>query len=231
MIRNLLLAAIAAGMVAGIVATMSQAVKVIPLIIQAETYETPGAAAESHAHDAATPAHVHDHEAWSPDDGMERLAYTLLSNIIAGVGFACLLGAAIMFSNRQVSLKTGAAWGAAGFFVFSLAPALGLPPELPGTEAADLTARQGWWLLTVVSTGAGLALIAFPRRVWFKALGVALIVLPQVIGAPHPESHGGPVPAALAAEFAVASLATALVFWVVLGSALGGLLERFGRPA
>jgi len=233
MIRNLLLAAIAAGMLAGVVATAAQSVKVIPLILEAETYETAGeaAAAPAHSHDAATPAHSHDAEAWGPEDGIERLAYTLLANILAGVGFACVLGAAIMFSNRQVSLRTGAVWGAAGFLVFSLAPALGLPPELPGTEAADLTARQGWWILTVVATAAGLALIAFPRQVWFKALGAALVVLPQVIGAPHPETHGGLAPATLAAEFAVASLATAAVFWIVLGSTLGGFLERLGRPA
>jgi cobalt transporter subunit CbtA len=233
MIRNLLLAAIAAGMLAGVVATAAQAVRVIPLILHAETYETAEAPGVSptHAHDAAAPAHAHDTEAWAPEDGLERLAYTLLSNIIAGVGFACVLGAAIMFSNRQVSLKTGAVWGAAGFLVFSLAPALGLPPELPGTEAAELTARQGWWLLTVVATAAGLAFIAFPRRVWFKALGVALMVLPHVIGAPHPEAHGGLAPGALAAEFAVASLVTAAVFWVVLGSTLGGFLERLGRTA
>ena len=233
MIRNLLLAAIAAGMLAGVVATAAQAVRVIPLILQAETYETAEApvASPTHAHDAAAPAHVHDSEAWAPEDGLERLVYTLLSNIIAGVGFASVLGAAIMFSNRQVSLKTGAVWGAAGFLVFSLAPALGLPPELPGTEAAELTARQGWWLLTVVSTAAGLAFIAFPRRVWFKALGVALMVLPHVIGAPHPETHGSLAPGALAAEFAVASLVTAAVFWVVLGSTLGGFLERLGRTA
>jgi cobalt transporter subunit CbtA len=233
MIRNLLLAAIAAGMLAGVVATATQAVRVIPLILHAETYETAEAPAASptHAHDAAAPANVHDGEAWAPEDGLERLAYTLLANIIAGVGFACVLGAAIMFSNRRVSLKTGAVWGAAGFLVFSLAPALGLPPELPGTEAAGLTVRQGWWLLTVVSTAAGLAFIAFPRRVWFKALGVALMVLPHVIGAPHPETHGGLAPGALAAEFAVASLVTAAVFWVVLGSTLGGFLERLGRTA
>jgi cobalt transporter subunit CbtA len=232
MIRNLLLAAIAAGMLAGVVATAAQAVRVIPLILEAETYETAEApAASPTTHDAAAPAHVHDGEAWAPEDGLERLVYTLLSNIITGVGFACVLGAAIMFSNRQVSLKTGAVWGAAGFLVFSLAPALGLPPELPGTEAAELTVRQGWWLLTVVSTAAGLAFIAFPRRVWFKALGVALMVLPHVIGAPHPETHGGLAPGALAAEFAVASLVTAAVFWVVLGSTLGGFLERLGRTA
>jgi cobalt transporter subunit CbtA len=233
MIRNRLLAAVAAGMLAGVVATAAQSVKVIPLILKAETYETAGTptAAASHDHGTASPAHAHDADAWAPKDGLERLAYTLMSNIIAGVGFACVLGAAIMFSNRQVSLKTGAVWGAAGFLVFSLAPALGLPPELPGTEAAGLTARRGWWLLTVVSTAAGLAFIAFPRLVWFKALGVALMVLPHVIGAPHPETYGGLAPGALAAEFAVASLVTAAVFWVVLGSTLGGFLERLGRPA
>lgn len=242
MIRNLLLAAVAAGMLAGVVATAAQSVKVIPLILKAETYESPGApataathdhgaATPAHEHHVAAPAHEHDFNAWAPADGLERLAYTFMANIIAGVGFACVLGAAIMFSNRRVSLKSGALWGAAGFLAFSLAPALGLPPELPGTDAAELTSRQGWWILTTISTAAGLAMIAFPRRVWLKALGVALIVLPHAIGAPQPETHGALAPAALAAEYAVASLATAALFWLVLGSTLGGFLDRLGRPA
>lgn len=233
MIRRLLLAAIAAGVLAGVVATVAQSVRVIPLILQAETYETAGAtAAPAHEDAVGTAAHdrhAHDHGAWAPDDGLERLAYTLLANLIAGVGFACVLGAGMMFADHQGSLTSGALWGAAGFLAFTLAPAVGLPPELPGVEAADLTARQGWWLLTALLTAAGLALLALPKSLLLKMLGAALIVVPHAIGAPHPEIHGGLAPAALAAEFAVASLITAAIFWLVLGAGLGGFLERFAR--
>lgn len=249
MIRRLLFAAIAAGLIAGVFTTAVQAVKVVPLILLAETYEaqTPaeaapatGAATSSDAHDHSpkahdhgenASAHHHDHSGWAPSDGIERTAFTLLANILAGVAFACLLGAAIMFSNQRVCMKTGMVWGAAGYFAFTLAPALGLPPELPGMAAAEVTARQGWWVLTAVASGAGIAAIAFAPKTWFKIAGVALLLLPHVIGAPQIETHGGSVPAELASEFAVASLATAALFWLVLGGSLGGILNRLESKA
>jgi adenosylcobinamide kinase/adenosylcobinamide-phosphate guanylyltransferase len=48
-------------------------------------------------------------------------------------------------------------WGLAGFAVFTLAPGLGLPPELPAMPAADLLARQVWWIGTAAATAIGLA--------------------------------------------------------------------------
>ncbi|MEI2612914.1 MAG: CbtA family protein [Candidatus Promineifilaceae bacterium] len=39
---------------------------------------------------------------------------------------------------------------------FQLAPAFGLPPELPGMAAADLGARQVWWCGTALATGVGI---------------------------------------------------------------------------
>ena len=68
------------------------------------------------------------------------------------------------------------AWGLAGFAAFTLAPNLGLPPELPAMPAADLLARQAWWIGTVVATAAGLALIVFGRSPWFAVLGIALLL-------------------------------------------------------
>ena len=52
---RILLAAIAAGLIAGLLMTPVQAVKVVPLIVQAETYETGG-------HDHAAAAAAHDTE-------------------------------------------------------------------------------------------------------------------------------------------------------------------------
>ncbi len=238
MIRNLFFAAIAAGLLAGVFATGAQLLKVVPLILEAETYETAtstSGSAQTHAHgETATGGHSHDHghgDAWAPEDGFERILSTLMANILAGVAFACLLGAAIMFSNRDVTAANGLLWGLAGFFVFSLSPALGLAPELPGMDAAALGSRQGWWILTVVCSAAGLGLIAFGSHVAFKIAGVVLLVVPHVVGAPQIEAHSGPVPAGLSAEFAVASLATAALFWLVLGSSLCGLLDRFDRKA
>jgi cobalt transporter subunit CbtA len=98
--------------------------------------------------------------------------------------------------------------------------------------AADLFARQVWWLGTVAATAAGLALIAFRGKAAWSILGVALIVLPHVVGAPQPESHESPIPAALHHQFIVAVTVTNLIFWVSLGAIVGLVRQRFlGQPS
>jgi Probable cobalt transporter subunit (CbtA) len=62
---------------------------------------------------------------------------------------------------RQRELAAGLDLGLGGFVAFNLASALGLPPDLPGTEVASLEARQIWWLATVVLTRVGLAMLVF----------------------------------------------------------------------
>ena len=61
--------------------------------------------------------------------------------------------------------------------------------------------------------------------------GVLLIVLPHVFEAPRSGGFDSAVPAALAAEFAVASLAANLVFWAVLGALAAAALGRRNRDA
>ena len=84
--------------------------------------------------------------------------------------------------------------GSAGFTVFALAPALGLPPLPPGMEAAGLVQRQVWWIVTATTTAIGLGLIVFPRRLVYPVIGVGLLILPHLIGAPEPPEIGGRVP-------------------------------------
>jgi cobalt transporter subunit CbtA len=78
-----------------------------------------------------------------------------------GIGFALLLVVVSELAGGIANWRQGAFWGLAGFAVFTLAPGLGLPPELPAMPAADLVSRQVWWIGTVLATAAGLALIAF----------------------------------------------------------------------
>jgi cobalt transporter subunit CbtA len=238
MISRILLVAIVAGAVAGVFAQGAQMLGVTPLIHQAESYENSG---DGHAHGEDAHAHAqsatstaadsHTHgSAWVPADGIERHSFTLLTNVLTGVAFGFLLTAAIAFSGRDVTLGEGIAWGAAGFAVFSLAPAIGLPPELPGSQAADVGDRQLWWAATAAATAAGLAAAVFANHKALKALGLAIIALPHIIGAPHPEAlSASPLPAELAAEFVVASLVTALAFWVMLGGLTGYLYERWAQ--
>lgn len=233
MIGRILIIALIAGAVAGLVVTGVQVLRVVPLIQQAETYEqaAPGDANQAHAQHGHSHDTAHDHEAWAPEDGLERMAYTLLANVLTGIGFALLLNAALAVYGRPVGLRQGVLWGLAGFGVFALAPAIGLPPELPGSHAADLFARQAWYFGTIFATGAGLAMAVFLAPLGLRVLGAVLIVVPHVIGAPHPAELGGPTPPELAAMFVVASLLATAVLWLVLGAVSGYLHQRFAEQA
>jgi cobalt transporter subunit CbtA len=155
--------------------------------------------------------------------------------VLVGVGFGLLLSGA--FALRQglgggrIDARSGVLWGLGGFAAFALAPAFGLPPELPGSLAGDLAARQAWWLATAAATAAGLALIAFAPRPAWKLAGAAALALPHVVGAPAPAHLGGAAPPELAASFAAASLVAAALFWIVLGGVGGWLYARLDAKA
>ncbi len=215
MLRRVLFTALTAGMLAGLLVSVLQSLTVTPLILEAERYEHSAAAGGQAA-------------AWAPRDGAERVAYTVLADVLTGVGFAMLLAAGFALHGGAVDLRAGILWGLGGFAAFALAPALGLPPEPPGMTAAGLAARQGWWLATAAATAGGLALMVFAGAVVVKALGVAAIVAPHLIGAPHPgAAEATALPAALPAEFVAASLVVSALFWIVLGGLSGWLYGRF----
>jgi len=113
-------------------------------------------------------------------------------------------------------------WGVAGYLVFFVAPALGLPPELPGTEAAPLRDRQVWWTATVIFSAAGLGFAAFGKSIAVRALGLALIAAPHIVGAPVPAVHGGTAPPELVRAFTRAAYLANAAFWLALGALAGG---------
>jgi cobalt transporter subunit CbtA len=237
-LRVFLTVALLAGVAAGFVNWGIQTFGTTPLILEAETYENaapaeaaatePAAEATTHTHADGT-EHVHDAGAWEPSDGWERNLYTLGADVITGVGFALLLTAAIVFFGKGADWRRGLLWGLAGFACFTLAPSLGLPPELPGTEAAPLVQRQLWWIGTAIATGAGLYAAARLRNIAGYAIAVVLIALPHVIGAPHPETPGGLAPEELEHKFIIVAVATSLVFWLVLGGLAGALFKRYAK--
>ncbi len=257
--RNIVFAAIAAGILAGIILGTLQHFQITPIILGAEMYEItdevkPQVTAEAHDHtnpthhtpekmaehlaaiDAATNEHSaqtteshsggdhhHDPEAWSPEDGAERIFYTYLSSSLMAIGFALVIISGMSLSGKN-SIKAGALWGLAGYISFFVAPTLGLPPEIPGMEAAALEGRQSWWLLTVLLTTIGLGLLAFGKGA-LRWSGLLVITIPHVLGAPQPAMHGFSHPdatavAALEALVGQFEIATAIVngiFWVCLG--------------
>ena len=245
MIVRLLLAALAAGLIAGMAMTPAQYVKTVPLILQAEAYEGDaghhhdhGAADAEPAQEAGTAGHDHDDHAHAADDhgdgsmfGFGRLGDTVVANLVAGAGFALVLAAAALlagveFPAGRSAVIRGVLLGAAGWFCVQLAPSLGLPPAVPGFPHADLDARQGWWMITVAASAAGIWLIAMRPEWPAKVLGVAIVLAPHVWGAPVPSDLSSDVPAYIASAYAVASLATTLFFWLLLGGLLGHFLSR-----
>ena len=210
------------GGLAGLILGGMQQIAVVPMILEAETYET-GGDEESEA----APGDEAEVEPWAPEDGAERTFWTVLNSMLVGIGFGLLLSACYALRGR-VTWQGGILWGLAGFAVFNLAPSLGLPPELPGDAAAGLEQRQVWWVLTAAVTAAGLWIIAFQPRPYLKLFGVALLVLPHVFGAPHPDVHGGLVPDELRTSFAIATMLTNAVFWVLLGVFTALLYRHFG---
>lgn len=213
-----------AGILAGLLLTLIQQVRVVPLILEAEKYEQ--------GVETVNPANAsveHEHGAWQPENGWERNLFTAAANIVVALGFALLLGAAVALRGINPDWRSGLLWGLGGYAVFFVAPALGLPPELPGTEAAALTHRQLWWVTTSLFTAAGLAATVFSARRAVKILGVVLLTVPHLVGAPQPYIHGGAAPAELARAFIVATFVANAVFWLSLGGLFGFLHRRLAN--
>ncbi|ODS01982.1 cobalt transporter [Methyloceanibacter superfactus] len=231
--RNIVIVAAIAGALAGLAMTVAQQLTTVPMIVKAEVYEEQGdATATAHEHGAETAAHDHDHgEGWAPADGAERTFFTFAANMVTGVGFALLLVAVSELFGGIANWRQGVFWGLAGFVVFTLAPGLGLPPELPAMPAAELGARQAWWLGTVLATAIALGLLFYSRSLVAVLAAIALLVAPHVIGAPQPVSYESPIPEGLHHSFVVAVVMTALLFWVLLGGLAGFFRERFIHAA
>ncbi|APG91830.1 CbtA family protein [Sinorhizobium americanum] len=260
MIVKTLLAAVVAGLIAGVFMTGAQELRVTPLILHAEEFEgeAPAAtgqpageqpAATDHQQHSSlsgaptlsemlaalspvTPAYAHEgeeHEEGGIMFGMSRFSGTLAANLVTGAGFSLLLAGISLMIGYPITLANGALWGAFGWLAVHLLPAVGLPPELPGFPAAELSDRQLWWGATVLLSAVGLYLLALRPELVAKLAGLVLVAAPHLYGAPQPPDISSNVPAVLGAEFAVAALATTLAFWLVLGIVSGFINDRFLR--
>lgn len=224
MLRTLLASALFAGLIAGLFAAGLQQAFLVPLITQAELYET-GAAIHFGA-EAAAPA---GHGAEAAGANVSRHLLTVLMTVLTTCGFALILVAGFALAERmglaRIDHRSGLLFGLAGFAAVQLMPSLGLSPELPGAAAAELAARQLWWLGTVMATAGGLALIAWGGNT-LRVAGAVLIALPHLVGAPHPEAFEGVVPPELSALFAARVLAVGALAWAALGALAGHFWSR-----
>jgi cobalt transporter subunit CbtA len=234
--------AILIGIVTGAVLTCLQIVSLNPIIFAAESYEMEpapaDAAADGHGDHSHDHGHAHDANAWAPEDGFERTAYSFFANVLASTGFAAILLALMsqfwLARGRSISWPQGLLWGLAGYLALFVAPAIGLAPEIPGVVAAPVEHRQLWWALTAVSVSIGLGLFAF-SPVKFRALGLLFLVIPYIVGAPqidgpmfqHADASAVEALTYLHQQFVVISAITNLVFWLLLGIACRFVFNRW----
>ncbi len=219
---RIILSVVLVGLAAGLLMGLIQHVRLTPLILEAETFEH-----VAHGHGAD--AHSHGDHVWSPAEGLERTFYTTMTAMLTAIGFALVLAGFSFVTNLPVTGSNGWLWGLCGFFAVSFAPAIGLPPELPGMPAAELNARVFWWMSCIGLTVMGLYLLhrSFSD---VRALVPALVVLgmPHILFTP-PKAvvEASQVPAHLAAQFVTASLGANLVMWIVIGVGLGYASKKF----
>jgi cobalt transporter subunit CbtA len=226
MIGRVLLAAILAGLVGGLLMGVIQHVRLTPMILQAETFEhvahghgdTAGAATQEHLHEAANA---------QSSFGLGRTADTFAMTVLTGIGFALFMTGISFATARPITLFNGWLWGLCGFLAVAFAPSIGLPPELPGMVAASVQSRHFWWIGTIALTGLGLWQMTRAAAWQQKLLALVPILLPHVLGAPKAPAEATQVPAALAAQFATNSLAANFVMWIAIGTLLGFIIDRW----
>ncbi|MEP7083514.1 MAG: CbtA family protein [Betaproteobacteria bacterium] len=217
MFARIVAAAALAGLLAGLLLSALQQVAIAPLILAAEVREDAARAAGNLPHADPDTDHAH---AWTPAGPRQRLAATAAANIAVATGFALLL-AALMSLRDASGWRAGLAYGAAGYAVVFVAPALGLPPELPGSASAPLQVREVWWIATVIASAAGLGLIAFTRKPALRAAGIMLLLAPHAVGAPQPAAHDALHPAAAVTDFIRATYLVNGALWLALGGLVG----------
>lgn len=212
--RGIVLGALLAGTIAGVVATVAHQIWTVPLIEKAEAYPPPPGAEPSP-------------QGWEPADGFQRTASTAVADIVTSIATALLLLAAYVVRGHEVNWLRGLHWGLGAFAALTLWPNLGLPPYLPGQAMARHLDRQIWWSVTAIMAVAGLLLLLYARKILPVLGGLLLLALPQIYGAPLPQSYNSAIPESLAHQFLVASVLTNLVFWLLVGSLTGLFYERF----
>lgn len=231
MLRRLLLSALIAGLLGGLVATIAQAALVWPLIEKAEALEAARASAAQPGAQGQPRASDHAHAA---RPSVPSWFTAGLANIVVGVGFALLLAGGLLLARSAGGMARGAAWGCGGFLAFVAAPALVLPVLPPGVEAGDLGTRQLIWVATALATASGLMLATLARRPWLRGCGVAMIAAPHALVGVAFAGIGALPPmdgetAALRGRYLHALFLAAGLFWLTLGASGGAIWARLAR--
>lgn len=252
LLRRLIWLGLVAAVLVGTVHWLLVQWQAVPIIFAAEAMEdrkvsaaldVPSGHEHDHQHGSAAGGHSHEHEAWKPADGFERSAWTWVASVLLQFGLALGLLVALAFASQRQSaaaapMRTSLVLAATGFFCLFAWPALGLPPEIPGADAALLGSRQAWWALAAGCAAVAVASAVLLRGSWRWALAVALLAIPFVVGAPHVgsdpfagfDANSATQMRRLADQFVWVTVGTSLSQWLMLGLTCGLLAQRWLVP-
>lgn len=205
-IKALIVASLWSGVLAGLLLTAVEQVKVIPLLLNTEVY----AQTTQTTNEPNTP----DAESLLPKTDQKLTFSKSIANISQAIAFALLLGAVGNLRGGLGGWRVGLLWGLAGYAVFFIAPSIGLSAELPNVQSANLKDRQIEWLMTVSDTSLGLWLLSFAKTHTNKFFGAVLLIAPYLMTAP---THVSPIPAELDQSLILANA----LFWLALGALMG----------
>ena len=212
MFKKIITTALFAGFIVGVVSALLQLIYVQPILLHAELYETGSLThfGENNSQGA------HHNSAFD----FQRNGLSILFSALIYTGYAIILVSLLAYAS-SLNLKIGNVrsilFVVCGFFAVQLAPAFGLPPELPGAAAAELFPRQIWWFFCVLVTILGIWIVSFSQKIPYVLIGIIIILVPHIVGAPEPEFFVGPTPPELASHFASRTLALGAASWVLLG--------------
>lgn len=215
-LARVLVSALFAGIVAGLISALLQLMFVQPVLLHAELYESGELV---HFGSAAVSAHPE-----LPGFNALRDGMSILFAALVYTGYAMILIALMSIAEQrghEITPRNGILWGLSGFIAFHFAPGLSLAPEVPGVASADLGLRQIWWFSTVISAGLAMWLLAFGKNSIAYGIAALLLLAPHVIGAPMPSTFTGPVPTEIGSLFTARAFGIGMVSWVILGACAG----------
>jgi hypothetical protein len=241
--RDFLIRGLLAGLVAGLAAFAVAYVVGEPTVRAAIAMEQAGDehAGDGHVHAGAAEPSAADEVPRS----LQSTAGLLTGTLVAGVTFGGLMGVlsalALGRLGRLGIRATTLTIAGIGFVAIYAVPFLAYPPNPPGVGGSESIGYRTavYFLITAISLIAAITAIMVGRRMarrwgaWYAGLaavgGYLVVTLTAVALMPAINEVPDGFPAPLLFNFRIASFATQLTLWGVLGVALAELGHRLVR--